>query len=282
MTEITKIIYSQDYKDTTKKLYCDMLNKINIKSIIDLQDHDSVVSRIDSLSSDHYKIMAYRAIHSILDKDLIYNSKYRELQNKITEEKEPITLPMTLSELKNIEVKCNEPLQQLVESFTIWINTHYPLRLDYYNVRINPSEKENCLNYMTWKDSTMTFYLNDFKNSRSFGSQTLIYYDTIIAEYIQALTEHFGHMPDYLLYRYDRSTGTLMPFSSRIMYGGYLQDLFKRHTGKDISMNTIRKIYESTLIQSPEYVRMPLKDKKTKHNKLLHSLQTAHESYNIL
>jgi hypothetical protein len=272
-----------EYKESTKKLYYDMLNKIGVSSIIDLQNHDLIVSRIESLSSDHYKLMAYRAIHSILDSDLIYNAKYRELQNNIMDKKDNIgKLPMTLEELKSIEVKCSNSLQQLVESFTIWINTHYPLRLDYYNVEINPPEKENCINYMTWSDSVLKFYLNDFKNSRSFGSQLLIYYDSIIGDYIQALTLHFGHTPKYLLYRYDKPTGTLMPFSSRIMYGGYLQDLFKRHTGHHITMNTIRKIHESSLIQSPEYVNMSLKDRKIKHSRLLHSLATAHESYNIV
>lgn len=272
-----------NYKESTKKLYHDMLNKIGVSNIQDLQDHDTIIERIDALSSDHYKLMAYRAIHSIIDNDLIYESKYRELHNNINNNKNILReLPMTLQELLNIEVKCKEPLQQLVESFTIWINTHHPLRLDYYNVPINPPDKENYPNYMTWQDSVLTFYLNDFKNSRSFGSQVLTYSSPVIFSYIQYLTLHFGCTPKYLLYRYDKPTKALVIFSSRIMYGGYLQDLFKRHTGKDISMNTIRKIHESNLIQSEEYSKMTTKTKKEMHNALLHSLATAHESYNIL
>jgi hypothetical protein len=272
--------------DRSVQLYSNVLSKIGVSSVEDLQDHNTIISRIESLSSG-YKIMAYRAIYNMTINnnstlDGIYTTKYRELHNNIMNEKKETTLPMTLQELLNIEVKCPNVLQQLVETFTVWINCHHPLRLDYYNVPINPVEKENCPNYMTWQDSILTFYLNDFKNVRSFGSQVIKYNNPIICDYIQALTLHFGYTPKYLLYRYDKPTGCLLPFSSRIMYGGYLQDLFKRHTGHDISINTIRKIHESALIQSEAYSKMSTAEKKKMHRLLLHSLQTAHENYNVV
>ena len=278
-------------KLSTLALYDRALKKIGVESIIDLQNHDAIIDRINNLSSNSYKLMAYRAIHNMLD-DKIYEKEYRKLHNSIYNDNIG-SLPMTLPELLSIEVKCKEPLQQLVEGFTIWLNTHYPLRLDYFNVEINPVEKENCVNYMTYSDSILTFYLNDFKNVRSFGSQVLTYSDTIICNYINSLTEHFartasdckainGEAPKYLLYRYDTPTKTLQPFSSRIMYGGYLQDILRKHTGKEISMNTIRKIHESDFIQSKKYVTLTNVEKKIKHNKLLHSMATALECYNII
>ncbi len=274
-------------KESTINLYNNVLSKINVNSILDLHDHDTIIARINALSSNSYKIMAYRAIHSIVD-DPIYNKEYKQLV-KMPLNTQPMTLPMTLSELLNIKIKCVEPLQELVEAFTVWINTHHPLRLDYYNVPINPPDKENHINYMTYSDSILTFYLNDFKNVKSFGPQVLIYSDPIICDYIQALTAYFGSIPKYLLYRYEAKnslvnskTDCLLPFSSRIMYGGYLQDLFKRHTGHHITMNIIRKIHESNLIQSEEYRTMSYSEKQKNHNLLLHSLQTAHCSYNII
>lgn len=308
-------------KKSTLDLYDKVLKKIDVSSILDLQGldsdgiskHDSIIAKIDLLPSNSYKVMAYRAIHNMIDSDPIYNKKYKELQNKINLEKDNVgLLPMTLSELLSIEVKCSNELQQVVESFTVYINTHYPLRLDYYNVVINPAEvtretsngllkehvpKENHINldakhpravdspqpnYMTYSKGVLTFYLNDFKNVNSFGPQVLTYNDPIISSYLTTLTEHFGHEPDFLLYRYDKPTKKLCVFSSRIMYGGYLQDLFKRHTGKDISMNTIRKIHESALIQSPEYAKMSNQEKQKKHALLLHSVNTANVSYNII
>lgn len=275
-------------KKSTLDLYSRVLNKLNITCISDLtgldsdgnSKHDIIISRINDLSSNSYKIMAYRAINQIID-DPIYNKQYRELHNNIDRDNIG-ELPMTLSELLSIEVKCSNELQQVVESFTIYINTHYPLRLDYYNVVINPAEKENHINYMTYYEGVLTFYLNDFKNVRSFGSQVLTYSDPVICSYLTYLTSYFGYLPDFLLYRYDKVSKSLAVFSSRIYYGEYLSNLLKKHTGKDISMNTIRKIHESDLIQSPEYSKMSNQEKKNKHNRLLHSLQTAHESYNII
>jgi len=267
-------------KRSTLDLYSRVLRKIDVSSILDLRDHDLVISKINSLSSDSYKIMAYRAIHNMID-DQIYESEYKKLV-RLQNNNNTGVLPMTLPELLSIEVRCTNELQQLVESFTIWINTHRPLRLDYYNIRINPVEKENHINYMIYSERVLTFYLNDFKNVRSFGPQVITYSDPVIYSYIEALTLQFGHMPEYLLYRYDKPTSTLQPFSSRIMYGGYLQDLLKKHTGHPISINTIRKIHESDLIQSEAYRKMTNLDKKANHERLLHSLQTAHESYNII
>lgn len=298
-------------KETTLALYKRALEKIEVKDITDLQDTKHIIDKINALSSDSYKILAYRAINNLYIEnniliDEIYQKEYRQLQNIIDDEKDNVgTLPMTLEKLLNIEVNCKNPLRRLVESFTIYINTHYPLRLDYYNVPINPrienlsclnslSSKENCTNYgstpsetlvanyMIYIDSVLTFYLNDFKNVRSFGPQVITYSDPIICNYIQELTLHFGYTPKYLLYRFDIPTCTLQLFSSREMYGGYLKELFKRHTGHHITMNTIRKIHESDLIQSEKYNKMSNVEKRIMHKRLLHSLQTAHKSYNVV
>ena len=169
-------------KKSTLNLYNRVLDKIEVTSIIDLHDHDVIISRINALSSNSYKIMAYRAINCIMS-DFIYQNEYRKLVTLqySKEQSENIhSLPITLNDLLNIEVKCENKLQQLVESFTIWINTHYPLRLDYYNVKINDyntEEKENSNeNYMTYLDNKLTFYLNDFKTS----GQILAYFKKIL------------------------------------------------------------------------------------------------------
>lgn len=271
-----------DYKESTKKMYQNMLKKLNINDITQLHDHDKIIELINtSLNKDSYKIMAYKAINAIYS-DPIYNNEYKKLQNNNNNKDNIGKLPMTLEELLNIKVKCDNPIQELVESFTIYINTHYPLRLDYFNIVINPAEKENFVNYMTYSDNKLVFYLNDFKNVKSLGCQVIEYCDEIISNYINKLTEYFGVMPEFLLYRYDKPTNTLKTFSSRIMYGGYLQDILRKYTNKELSINIIRKIHESNLIQSDEYRKMSNKDKRAKHLKLLHSTAIANESYNII
>lgn len=273
-------------KESTLALYDRVLKKIEVESILDLtgldsdgkSKHDIIVSRINDLSSNSYKIMAYRAIKTILDDD-IYEAEYKKLIQLQNNKNNIGSLPMTLDQLLSIEVKCQNELQQVVESFTIYINTHYPLRLDYYNVVINPAEKENHINYMTYYEGVLTFYLNDFKNVHSFGSQVITYNDPVICSYIEYLTNYFGYLPEFLLWRYDKG---LAVFSSRIYYGEYLRNLLKKHTGFDMSINTIRKIHESALIQSEEYAKMSNQEKQKKHSLLLHSTATANNSYNII
>lgn len=281
-------------KESTVGLYDRVLKKIDVSNVEDLQDYDLVVSRINSLNSNSYKIMAYRAINWIVEQEnspmldySIYQKEYKKLVQLQNNKNNIGSLPMTLSELLSIEVKCPNELQQVVESFTIWINTHHPLRLDYYNVEIkdclsnqNPAEKENCINYMTYANSVLTFYLNDFKNVHSFGPQVITYDSPVICSYLAYLTNYFGYLPEFLLWRYDK--GNLAVFSSRIYYGEYLRNLLKKHTGFDMSMNTIRKIHESALIQSPEYAKMTNQEKQKKHSLLLHSMNTANNSYNII
>jgi hypothetical protein len=262
-------------KDSTLHLYSNVLKKINYST----SSTDELLNTINKLPSISYKLLAFRAVYNECD-SFPFREEYKELLNSKSDT--IIKLPMTLDELLNIQVICTNELRQVVEAFTVWLVVNKPLRLDYYNVPIYyECNKESC-NYMTYKDDILTFYLNDFKNVKSFGPQIITYSDVIVSSYIKYMCNHFNGMPEYLLYRYDVPTGTLMPFSSRAMFSGYLKDLFKRHTGHAMSMNTIRKIHESALIQSPEYSKMTTTEKKREHGKLLHSLQTAHDSYNII
>lgn len=264
-------------KEATVKLYDRVLNKIQVNNICDLHDHDTIISRINGLSSDSYKIMAYRAINQIMN-DPIYNKEYKKIVRTATN-KNNKKLPMSLNDLLNINI--NEPnhLKKLVVGFMIYMNTHYPLRLDYCNVKINLNV-ESETNYFLYKDGILTFYLNDYKNVSSFGPVERVYDDQVIRDYITALTDHFGHEPEYLLYHY--YCGKLEPFSSRCMYGGHLSDMIYKYTGVRMTMNDIRKIHESDLIQSSDYCKMTQSEKKERHGLLLHSFATANESYNVL
>ena len=54
----------------------------------------------------------------------------------------------------------------------------------------------------------------------------------------------------------------------------------KKYLNKELTINDIRKIYETNLINSPRYKSLSLKNKEEEHHKLLHSFTTAHTSYN--
>ena len=69
-------------------------------------------------------------------------------------------------------------------------------------------------------------------------------------------------------------------FSSRTTYSHHITNIIKKYTGKSINKNTIRKILETSLIQSPEYNQVTNIEKHKAHKKLLHRTNTANEAYN--
>ncbi|GMF12190.1 unnamed protein product [Phytophthora lilii] len=52
-----------------------------------------------------------------------------------------------------------------------------------------------------------------------------------------------------------------------------------KYNGKPMSMNMIRHIAESHLIQSPGYAKLTNREKNALHAKLLHSTMAANTSY---
>jgi hypothetical protein len=266
-------------KDSSKVIYERALRKIGVNGPDDLNNSTKVLSSINDLTSDSYKLIALRAIYNIAT-DQQY-SKYKPLYNQLQNKKKIVESknPMTLQELFDIKVIEKDPIKQLANSMIIYMNTRYPLRLDYYNLPINPNV-EKPTNYLTYKNKILTLYLNDYKNVRSLGPQIITYNDPFIVEYLAKLTAYFGHMPEYLLYRYDKDKHDLRIFGSRIAYGRYLQDILTKYSGVKMTINDIRKIHESTTIQNSKYSGMTNEQKKEKHAKLLHSKDTALKSYN--
>ncbi len=268
-------------KESTKALYKLALKKLNITDEKELDNSDEIIRRINNMSSTSYKILALKAIYHITTEEQYkpYFKLLQQLQNKKkidNDNDNDDKLPMTLEELLNIEVIEKDPLRRLVNAFFIWINTHYPLRLDYYNLKINPIKEEK--NYLTYHNGILTLYLNDFKNVKTMGSQVITYDSQDIRNYIKSLETYFGHLPEYLLYRWSRKG--LLPFKSRIAFGRHLSDIIYKYTRKKVTINTIRKIHESNLIQSESYNKLTNSQKNEKHRALLHSTSTANSVYN--
>ena len=265
---------------TTEILYDRILNKINYPNA----SCDVLQENINNLSSDSYKIMAYRALYKAMSAEdyAVFKEEYYKVMQKNKDKNNVGVLPMTLDQLRNIVVSNKNKIRQIIDSFVIYINTHYPLRLDYYNLRIYYSIEDNPTetNYMTYIDGIIKFHLNSFKNVRFMGPQVITYDDDRIRQYMADMTDYLGHPPEYLLYRWYNKYVT--SFSCRITYGAHIQRLFKKYIGLAISMNDIRKIHESALIQSPEYIKMNNVEKNNLHRKLLHSRNTAQATYNIV
>ncbi|GMF36035.1 unnamed protein product [Phytophthora lilii] len=130
---------------------------------------------------------------------------------------------------------------------TLWLNVHYPLRLVWPSVLLTP---EDGANYLQGNE----LHLNDFKNVRLMGPQTIELDSTtmsLIKSYLEFLTNTLGQKPEKLLWR-----------------------MFNRQPGEYDYTNSV------SIIQSPVYAKLTNREKNDLHAKLHHSTMAANTSYN--
>jgi hypothetical protein len=166
----------------------------------------------------------------------------------------------------------------VLDYVTLYLNIHYPLRLVWPSIFL---EKVDSGNYLDGNQ----LHLNDFKNVRLMGSQVITLNKdamNMIKQYLAFLENTLDVTPTKLLYRvfnnsvgpYDYTTKTQGGFSK------VLGRMFEKYNGQSLSMNMIRHIVESNVIQSPDYAKLTNKEKNDLHARLLHSSQAANVSYN--
>lgn len=269
---IEEIIENTGLSASTKAMYKKVFVKIGITNPNELSDKSNIVNLVNSeFKSDESKKIAYNAICKVLENKPefdFYNNIRNQLKSKIEYDKSDNRkqLPMTYDELINVP----NMITDIIDRFFIYMHVMYPLRLDYYNIPINREDT----NYMTYDGKTLTFYLNSFKNVKSMGKQVITYNDPNINTYMRIV------QPKYLLYQHVKNG--LQIFNSRAAFGNHLTNLFKKYTGKKVTINDIRKIHESKNIQDVNYAKMSNKEKNSLHNKYLHKTSTANASYNII
>lgn len=171
-----------------------------------------------------------------------------------------------------------EYIRSVFDYITVYLNVHYPLRLVWPTVLTQAKDGENYI-------SGNKLYLNQFKNVRLMGPQVLDLDQPtmqLLSSYMSFLRKTLGERPEKVLYRVYNGNYEPYDYSSNAT-GGFsqvLSRLFVKYNGKPISMNVIRHIVESHIIQSPEYARLSNKAKNAMHAKLLHSFLAANMSYN--
>ncbi|POM61521.1 hypothetical protein PHPALM_29445 [Phytophthora palmivora] len=169
------------------------------------------------------------------------------------------------------KAKRTEYLKLVFDYITLWLSVNYPLRLVWPSVLLTPMEGANYLQ-------------DDFKNVRLMGPQTIQLDSTtmsLIKSYLDFLTNTLGEQPSKLLWRiFNRQPGEYDYTNSSNSFSQVLSKLFVKHNGKPMSMNMIRHIAKSHLIQSPAYAKLTNREKNDFHAKLLHSTMAATTSYN--
>jgi hypothetical protein len=176
--------------------------------------------------------------------------------------------------------------ETILNKMLLWISVRYPLRLSLYNAEIIKSKKgiDDSKNYFYITPRKLYFLMNNFKNVKIIGKQVIEITDKehikIFRDYVKYLNKN--GLNQFLLWNFFRNP---MPLISSEMYAHVLNKLLQKinlntDTGKGITMNDIRKAYETKLINSDYYKTLTNREKELEHKKLLHSPNIAMMVYN--
>ena len=172
-------------------------------------------------------------------------------------------------------------IKNTLETFMMFLSIRYPIRLSLWNMRITKNKKniDDTKNYLYIKTKGYSFIMNDFKNVRSFGKYEFDLDEQdwpVIKNYLKKVSTILPRQ-EFVLYNYYQG---IIPFSSADIYSKKLKKLLKNKFKKELTMNDIRRSYESELIQSDRYKNMTNELQKKEHAKLLHSASVARNCYN--
>ena len=149
-----------------------------------------------------------------------------------------------------------------------------PLRNDFEGVKILKKETDDKINFIIKQCSVYLFYLNNYKTANTYGEKVILYSKEKDKLIYKLLGKLLKYNYEFLFTNEKGEQMSEKTISARVPL------LFEKYLNKHITINTIRHIYESELIQSPEYGKMSFNEKKNKHEELHHDTTTANLFYN--
>lgn len=293
-----KLLEDAGLSKSSVKLYNIKLNqldeKFNISNKRVLEEslqYLDILEFIDSQKTNDNKLAYLNAIIKYMD--LIKADRYRNLFIEERNKYNKIKFKSYDNNIKNcnfVDYKIllagtqdidDMSIKNTLETFMMFLSVRYPIRLSLCNMRITKSKKniDNTKNYLYIKTKGYSFIMNDFKNVKSFGKYEFDIDEDdwpIIKSYLKKISTILPKM-EFVLYNYHQG---IIPFSSPDIYSKKLKKLLKDKFEKDLTMNDIRRSYESELIQSDRYKSMTNEQQKKEHSKLLHSANIARLCYN--
>lgn len=302
------------YKRNLKKLHKELQIKDNSTRWLS-KDFNRIKEYIDKLKTPGTKLLYLNSIYKIIESNGKFNKdikrKYLDLRNIVSREnilkkQDNVIKPsnpasLTLEELKSIpnikfinKDKYNklsekgkiEYLKELTENIFVYIFTNRPpLRLDFYNLPLiySPTKKPNDINYLYIEPNDMKLHLNVYKTVKSYGPLIQNIDDElykILKKWFEFYEYVTGERPEFLLYRINNKKFDI--FTSKNYFSKYIKNIFNKYIGAPITINIIRKIYETDFINSDEYKNMSNSEREKYHEQMLHSGRHALEDYNKL
>lgn len=294
-----KLLEDADLSKSSIKLYNIKLRQLDDKFFIGNKDvleesklqYLDILEFIDSQKTNDNKLAYLNAMIKYMD--LIKANRYKDI---FIEERNKINKLKFKSYDNNIK-NCNfvdykillagsqdvddMTIKSTLETFMMFLSIRYPIRLSLWNMRITNSKKniDDTKNYLLVKRNGFSFIMNDFKNVKSFGKYEFDLDEQdfpVIKNYLKKISTILQKQ-EFLLYNYYQG---IIPFSSPDIYSKKLKKLLKDKFEKDLTMNDIRRSYESELINSDRYKNMTNEQQKKEHSKLLHSASVARLCYN--
>ena len=282
-------------RPNTIKLYTLKLNQLHRDLGMDYKDgfrnYSEVLKYIKDFKVD--KALAFlNAIIYILPADQnlieIYKNKRTELSKIKAEKYENNTKSnnfIDYDKLLNLYTKpdFSEDLNIVLNRMLMYIAIRYPMRNELANIEIARKKADMVnpnTNYININTKNAYFYMNQFKNVSSMGKIIIPIEkedQKVIREYIKFLKNNNINSKRFLLTYH----GGVNEFPTNDAFGRKLQLILSYNFPKNnLSMNDIRKAYETKLISSNEYNTLTNKEKEKKHSKLLHPMAAAHKAYN--
>lgn len=163
-------------------------------------------------------------------------------------------------------------LKLLTQYITSILYCHQePVRADYGIMLLD--KKSDTENWFDSKNGIV--YFNDFKNVKSMGPVSFKLSNIILSKLNHYITilKHIILNPTRLLYFLHHN---ISKDFTRETFSTYFIKINKQFIERSLSINCFRHSYEDWIIKSPDYNKMTLADKKKIHDKLLHTIATAH------
>lgn len=311
MDNFLERLYNDNVSKSTIQLYTYKLKAIlklfNVKEFDDktfeiINDYEKIINYINNFKNDNkiaflnavLSIFKYNRLNPIYDLDLSKDSEneYIELRTKLNSKKFEAYLnnkrndnfleyPELLDASKEPNLKIsNLNVEDVLKKMMLYISVRYPMRLDLYNIKIarKKSELNDKENFLYITNKTISFYMNRFKNVVQYGKQVINIEDEDEKRVLRAYIKYLKHynLDSNLLYRFNFKP---LKYPDANSFGSALKYLFKK-IDLNITMNDIRRSYETYHINSDEYKKLTNADKIKIHKKLLHSKNMAELVYN--
>ena len=287
----------KDKSESTKKNYIQRINRL--KKLYFPDDNDYIFIKkpnrlIKKINGSDYPASTkrdyYIALYAVNPNEKYKNEMYKfrdetntkQGESKISEEK--IKNYDTMKNLRKIlDMMPEDTYTQVRDKLLISIYLlKPPIRNDLEGVSIFKKDLlhfhaniKDTLNYIQKKDKEFIFYLNQYKTVKKYGPKKIIYSKSEDPEIYNLFKKIIKFNKPFLIVN-DTNNNNL----DDKQISALIIKIFENYLNKHVSINTIRHIYETELINSEEYKKMSMTQKKAKHDELMHDFTTAHTDYN--